>query len=79
MHYIFVEANTTDPKAVPLAIWLNGGPGCSSLMGMLSEVGPYTIGNDYQQGDLLTKNEFGWSNAANMLFLESPSIVGFST
>ena len=48
-------------------------------MGMLSEVGPYIIGNDYQQGDLLKKNDYGWSNAANMLFLESPSIVGFST
>lgn len=48
-------------------------------MGMLSEVGPYMVDNDYQQGDLLTKNEYAWSNAANMLFLESPSIVGFST
>ena len=79
MHYIFVKANTTDPSTAPLAIWLNGGPGCSSLMGMLQEVGPYKIGNDYNQGDLLTKNDFGWHNAANMLFLESPSIVGFST
>lgn len=79
MHYVFVEASVEDPKSVPLAIWLNGGPGCSSLMGMLQEVGPYTIGNNYAQGDLLTKNPYGWSNAANMLFLESPSIVGFST
>ena len=59
----------TEPKNAPLAIWLNGGPGCSSLMGMLREVGPYIVGNDYKQGDLLTKNDYAWSNAAHMLFL----------
>lgn len=46
---------------------------------MLTEVGPYTIDNDYKLGDQLTKNEYGWNKAANMLFLESPAIVGFST
>ena len=48
-------------------------------MGMLSEVGPYKIGNTYKSGDMLTKNDYAWNNAAHMLFLESPSIVGFST
>lgn len=79
MHYVFVQANVESPMSVPLAIWLNGGPGCSSLAGMLQENGPYIIGNNYTQGDLLTKNPFGWNNAANILYLESPSIVGFST
>lgn len=79
MHYVFIEANTEEPIKAPLAIWLNGGPGCSSLMGMLREVGPFIVGNDYKLGDMLTKNEYGWTNAANMLFLESPSIVGFSS
>jgi serine carboxypeptidase-like clade 2 len=36
------------------------------------------VGNSYKQGDLLTKNEFSWNKAANLLFLESPASVGFS-
>ena len=27
----------------------------------------------------MKKNEYSWANAANLLFLESPAIVGFST
>jgi len=79
MHYVYAQSTVEDPKSVPLTIWLNGGPGCSSLIGLLTEVGPYTIGNTYTQGDLLKKNPYAWTNAANMLFLESPAIVGFST
>ncbi len=69
IHYVFVQTSLTDPKDAPLTIWLNGGPGCSSLIGMLQEIGPYLVGDDYKLGDQLTKNPYGWDQISNLLFL----------
>jgi len=35
-----------NPETAPLVLWLNGGPGCSSVMGMLYENGPYVFWED---------------------------------
>lgn len=78
LHYVFVQADTDADKA-PLTIWLNGGPGCSSLIGYMKEVGPYIVGDTYKFGEDLTKNPYRWNRASNMLFIESPGAVGFST
>lgn len=78
IHYMFVQAEANADTA-PLTLWLNGGPGCSSLIGLLQEIGPYIVGNSYKLGDMLNKNEYSWHKISNLLFLESPATVGFSS
>lgn len=73
LFYYFVEAEV-DPSSKPLVLWLNGGPGCSSLgVGAFSENGPFR-----PKGNILVKNDHSWNKEANMLYLETPVGVGFS-
>lgn len=71
IHYWLVEAEIAD---APLVFWTNGGPGCSGLIGFMTEQGPFrpdAYGNIYP-------NEYAWNKIANMVFLEQPVGVGFS-
>ncbi|KAL5074989.1 hypothetical protein RYX36_013973 [Vicia faba] len=73
LFYYFAESET-HPSSNPLVLWLNGGPGCSSLgVGAFSENGPFR-----PNGDFLIKNQHSWNKEANMLYLETPIGVGFS-
>ena len=73
-HYIFMEAYE-DSYNAPLLLWLNGGPGCSSLLGWITEIGP-ALFKDYDT--FLSMNNYTWHKLANILYLESPGNVGFS-
>ncbi|KAF9029483.1 serine carboxypeptidase [Hymenopellis radicata] len=59
----------------PLALWFNGGPGSSSMIGLFQELGPCRITNDSAS---LTPNAYAWNNKANVLFIDQPVGVGFS-
>ncbi|KAK8360106.1 hypothetical protein V6Z12_A04G140900 [Gossypium hirsutum] len=75
LFYWFFEA-TSKPEKKPFLLWLNGGPGCSSIgYGEAEELGPFFTQKDEQT---LKLNPYRWNKAANLLFLESPVGVGFS-
>nr|KJB09189.1 hypothetical protein B456_001G128600 [Gossypium raimondii] len=74
LFYYFAESPDKS-STNPLVLWLNGGPGCSSLIGAMMELGPFRINND---GKTLFRNDYAWNNVANVIFLESPAGVGFS-
>ncbi|RDX71295.1 Serine carboxypeptidase-like 27 [Mucuna pruriens] len=77
LFYWLVEAPLRrGPRSRPLVLWLNGGPGCSSIAyGASEEIGPFHIRPD---GKSLYLNPYAWNNLANILFLDSPAGVGFS-
>lgn len=74
------------PKAAgapKLVVWLNGGPGCSSMIGMMHEHGPFTIEPAAQGAKNglkynLKRNPYSWSEVANVLYVEQPIRTGFS-
>jgi carboxypeptidase C (cathepsin A) len=73
IHYWFVQSES-DPANDPVVFWTNGGPGCSGLLGLLTEQGPFkpdATGN-------LIPNKWRWNRVANMVFVEQPVGVGYS-
>ncbi|KAH9317533.1 hypothetical protein KI387_004572, partial [Taxus chinensis] len=57
LFYYFVEADNARPKSTPLALWLTGGPGCSSLgYGAFKEHGPFR-----PKGDILLEDKYSWN------------------
>lgn len=73
LFYWYTESQNK-PEDDPIVLWLNGGPGCSSLGGLFTENGPFVV-----QADLSIKlNRFSWNRKTNMVWLESPAGVGFS-
>ena len=79
LHYYLQEADAS-PLDKPLVLWLNGGPGASSLIGAFTEMGQLIFNRDSaaESPPKLFRNPFAWTTLANMLFLEMPAGVGFS-
>ena len=76
----------------PWALWLTGGPGCSSMTGLFEEngyanyacrsllVSLHTFRPFFvnPDGQTIFENVYSWHKAVNILYLESPRGVGFS-
>ncbi|KAI0083348.1 Alpha/Beta hydrolase protein [Irpex rosettiformis] len=64
-------ANSTEPWG----IWLNGGPGSSSMLGLFFENGPLHVADDFS----LFSNNQSWDKLADYIWIDQPVGVGFGT
>ncbi|CAI5957169.1 unnamed protein product, partial [Closterium sp. NIES-64] len=82
MFYTYYEA--TEPSRslaeTPLLLWLNGGPGCSSMIGNFYEIGPWNVAitDDAIDSLHLKKNPWAWNRRYGLLFIDNPIGRGFS-
>ncbi|KAJ7625561.1 alpha/beta-hydrolase [Roridomyces roridus] len=65
----------TANSAKPWGIWLNGGPGSSSMVGFFLENGPIRIAAD----GTISQNKYSWDTAADYIWIDQPVGTGFST
>ncbi|KAL5528101.1 hypothetical protein ACEPAF_7237 [Sanghuangporus sanghuang] len=68
-------ASRNNSASAPVAIWLNGGPGSSSMLRLFQENGPCRIDAN---GSSTSPNPYSWNNNANMIFIDQPVGAGYS-
>ncbi|KAJ2768095.1 hypothetical protein IWQ57_003680 [Coemansia nantahalensis] len=73
--WFFEAKNKPANGTAPMVVWLNGGPGCSSMVGALTELGPCLVAPD---GKSTVDNPYGWNQNANLLVIDQPVGTGFS-
>mmetsp|Transcript_11232 Transcript_11232/g.39826 ORF Transcript_11232/g.39826 Transcript_11232/m.39826 type:complete len:486 (-) Transcript_11232:175-1632(-) len=74
-YFFWMFESRNDPAKDPMVMWLTGGPGCSSMTGLLFENGPCKVNAD---GETTTLNPYSWTNRANVMWVDQPPGTGFS-
>ena len=75
LFFWYFDAQAPQESSTPLTLWLTGGPGGSSMLGMLQELGPCLINS---HGNGTVHNPFGWNKDTALIFVDQPAGVGFS-
>jgi vitellogenic carboxypeptidase-like protein len=77
LFYIFYSAENVSNTSAPIVIWMNGGPGSSSMLGNFYENGPYQVKEE--NGKIVEKiREVNWGSKYNLLYVDQPVGTGLS-
>ncbi|KAJ6581885.1 Alpha/Beta hydrolase protein [Mycena capillaripes] len=66
---------TAAKSTEPWGIWLNGGPGSSSMVGFFLENGPVRIAAN----GTISQNPYSWNKVADYIWIDQPVGTGFAT
>ncbi|WP_062260352.1 S10 family serine carboxypeptidase-like protein [Endozoicomonas arenosclerae] len=75
--YWLVES-ASSPADDPVIVWMNGGPGSSSEIGMFKENGPFVISQSPSGELVLSIRDASWNHNASYMVIDQPSGTGFS-
>ena len=86
VHYVYIESEG-DAAHDPTILWTNGGPGASSMFGLLVELGPLILNEnsvatpEFKKSGVPTlyRNDFGWSKLGGVLMFDWPPPVASRT
>lgn len=73
LFFWFFSARTGSADA-PVIVWLQGGPGGSSLFGLFNENGPFSIDASRH----VVPRNFSWNTNHNVIYIDNPVGTGFS-
>ncbi|CAG9865147.1 unnamed protein product [Phyllotreta striolata] len=63
----------SNASAAPVILWLQGGPGASSLIGLFGENGPFQV-----KSKGLKLRPYSWTNDHSVIYIDSPAGTGYS-
>lgn len=72
-YFMFSKA-MSGRKDAPVLLWLNGGPGASSLLGFYDELGPFGVDANMS----LVPRAVSWNRDAHLIAIDNPLGVGYS-
>ncbi|KAJ2228189.1 hypothetical protein H4R99_003731 [Coemansia sp. RSA 1722] len=75
LFYWYFPAIAPKVEDPPLLLWIQGGPGSSSMIGLFTEMGPLELTDD---GEFYRRN-LTWANEYDFLVVDQPVGTGFSS
>nr|XP_057941582.1 probable serine carboxypeptidase CPVL [Doryrhamphus excisus] len=74
LFFWFFPALMPSQKKAPVLLWLQGGPGGTSLFGLFVEHGPYVVYKNMTVG----LRDYAWTQRYSVLYIDNPVGTGYS-
>jgi vitellogenic carboxypeptidase-like protein len=72
-YFVFSKSLDGNQDA-PILLWLQGGPGASSMFGLFTEIGPFNINANMS----VEPRALSWNQNYHLLIIDNPLGTGFS-